>query len=105
FLPSYRSTLDFGIIYSRNLAPCSIMTMLSRYSAIALPHRLESLDLTIFLAVVISCQSKEFIILQFPSAMIYLRSSTDTNKISEEDNSVGQNKLTIMLSIFNKRLL
>jgi hypothetical protein len=52
---------------------------------------LASLALTIFLAFVISCQSKEFMILPFPSVMIYLRSSTDTYKISEEDNSVGQN--------------
>jgi hypothetical protein len=67
-------------------------------------HKLASLALTIFLAFVISCQSTEFIILQFSSIMIYLRSSTCTYKIAEEDNSVGQSFSKKILQLFQTKI-
>src|SRR5215469_6631437 len=60
---SFHHIVRPSILELRKFAPCSIITILSRYSAIAFPHELTSLAFTIFLAFVISYQSNEFVTL------------------------------------------
>src|SRR5215467_3702525 len=58
---SFHHIVRPSILELRKFAPCSIINILSRYSAIAFPHELTSLALTIFLAFVFSCRSFFFV--------------------------------------------